>query len=60
MGNRYQHLEAAYSENQEAQSALQIIRDLGGEVSDSLFRQADRIGGLIYGLVQAEARARGD
>ena len=59
MGNRYQHLEAAYAENQEAQTALQIIRDLGGEVPDSLFRQADKIGGLIYGLVRAEDRARG-
>ena len=59
-GNRYQHLEAAYAENQEAQTALQIIRDVGGEVSDSLFHQADRVGGLIYGLVQAEARGRGE
>lgn len=60
LGNRYQHLEAAYAENQEAQTALQIIRDVGGEVSDSLFHQADRVGGLIYGLVQAEARGRGE
>ncbi len=60
MGNRYQHLEAAYGENQETQSALEMIRDLGGEVSDALLGQADRVGGLIFGLLRAEDRARGE
>jgi hypothetical protein len=60
MGNRYQHLEAAYGENQEVQTALQMIREQGGEVPDALFWQADRIGGLIFGLLRAERRARGE
>ena len=60
MGNRYQHLEAAFAENQEVQSALLLIRVQGGDVPEAMLRHADRIGGLIYGLLRSEARARGD
>jgi four helix bundle protein len=59
-GNRYQHLEAAYSENQEVQTDLVLIREHGFEVPLALLQQADRLGGLIYGLLRAEARAYGD
>ncbi len=38
MGNRYQHLEAAYAENQEVQSALMIIREQGGDVPSAVLR----------------------
>jgi hypothetical protein len=60
MGNRYQHLEAAYAENQEAQSDLMLIREHGGDVPNAVLRQADRLGGLIYGLLRAEARTQDD
>jgi four helix bundle protein len=59
MGNRYQHLEAAYSENQEVQTDLTLLRVHGVDVPISLSRQADRLGGLIFGLLRAEARAQG-
>jgi four helix bundle protein len=59
MGHRYQHLEAAYGENQEVQSDLALIRARGLDVPVSVARQADRLGGLIYGLLRAEMRARG-
>ena len=55
-GLRYIHLEAAYAENQEAQGDLEMLCDLGIEVPQSLIRQADRLGGLIYGLLRAENR----
>ncbi len=58
MGNRYQHIEAAYAENQEVQTALMLINGQGGEVPAGVIRQADRIGGLIFGLLRTEARAR--
>jgi hypothetical protein len=60
MGNRYQHLEAAYAESQETQTALQMISEHGGDVPEALLRQASRVGGLIFGLLRAEARARGE
>ncbi len=55
-GLRYIHLEAAYAENQETQSDLDMLCDLGIEVPESLISQADRLGGLIYGLLRAEIR----
>jgi hypothetical protein len=60
MGNRYQHLEGAYAENQEAQSGLGMVSDLGVEIPDEWYHLASRIGGLIYGLLRAEDRARGE
>jgi hypothetical protein len=30
------------------------------ELPPSVIRQADRLGGLIYGLLRADIRARGD
>ena len=58
MGNRYQHLEAAYAENQEVQSdlALMLARDV--RIPPVALHLADRLGALIYGLLRAEARAR--
>ena len=56
MGNRYQHLEAAYAETQEVQSDLVLIRARGVEIPQAVLRQADRLGGLIYGLLRAELR----
>lgn len=59
LGNRYQHLEAAYSENQEVQSDLRLMRARGVEVPGAVLCQADRLGGVIYGLLRAEARGGG-
>jgi len=56
MGHRYQHLEAAYGENQEVQSDLVLIRARGVEIPPAALNQADRLGGLIYGLLRAEVR----
>ncbi len=56
----YQHLEAAYAENQESQTALRLIVEQGGEVPTAVVRLADRIGGLIFGLLRAEARAESE
>jgi four helix bundle protein len=53
MGHRYQHLEAAYAENQEVQSDLLLIRARGVEVTPAVLNQADRLGGLINGLLRA-------
>ena len=58
MGNRTQHLEAAYSENQEVQTALSLLEARAIEVPHTIIRQADRLGGLIYGLLRADIRAR--
>ena len=60
MGNRYQHLEGAYGEAQEIMTALGIIHAYGGDIPETVKRLADRLGGLIYGLVRAEDRARGE
>jgi hypothetical protein len=57
VGNRYQHLEAAYAETLEVQTDLRLLRIHGVDVPASLNRQAERLGGLIYGLLRAEARA---
>jgi hypothetical protein len=59
-GNRYQHLEAAYAESQEVQTDLTLIREHGFDVPIAIIRQADRLGGLIYGLLRAEAKADRD
>ena len=56
LGNRYQHLEAAYAENQEVQSDLLLLGARDVEISGEVLRQADRLGGMIYGLLRAEAR----
>jgi len=58
LGNRYQHLEAAYAENQEAQSDLQLLRCRRVGFPSNVIKQAERLGGLIYGLLRAEGRAR--
>jgi len=55
-GNRYQHLEAAYAENQEVQSDLVLMRARGVEIPATALGQADRLGGLVYGLLRAELR----
>ena len=56
LGNRCQHLEAAYAENQEVQSDLVLMRARSVEIPVAILRQADRVGGLIYGLLRAELR----
>jgi four helix bundle protein len=56
MGNRYQHLEAAYAETQEVHTDLMLIRAHGFDIPVALLQQADRLGGLIYGLLRAETR----
>jgi hypothetical protein len=56
MGNRYQHLEAAYSENQEVQAALVLIKARQLDIPDTVIRQASRVGALIYVLLRAEVR----
>ena len=58
LGNRYQHLEAAYAENQEVQSDLALMLARGVRIPPAALQQADRVGALIYGLLRAEARAR--
>ncbi len=59
MGNRYQHLEAAYAENQEVQSDLLLLSARGIEIPGAMRDQADRLGSLIYGLLRAEVRGAG-
>ena len=59
MGNRTQHLEAAYAECQEVQTALSLLEARAIELPPSVITQADRLGGLIYGLLRADLRARG-
>jgi hypothetical protein len=56
LGNRYQHLEAAYAENQEVQSDLALMCARGVQISGAVIRHADRLGGLVYGLLRAERR----
>jgi hypothetical protein len=59
LGNRYRHLEAAYAENQELQSDLALMRARGVEIPPAVFHHADRLGGLIYGLLRAELQDAG-
>ena len=58
LGNRRQHLEAAYAENQEVQTDLLLLRSRGIPVPAVVVAQADRLGGLIYGLLRAEVSSR--
>jgi len=58
LGNRYQHLEAAYAENQEVQSDLALMAARGVEIPAAVHHSAKRLGGLIYGLLRAELRIR--
>jgi hypothetical protein len=53
-GNRYQHLEAAYAENQEVQEALLLLVQHRAHVPAALRAIAHRAGGLIFGLLRAE------
>jgi hypothetical protein len=55
-GNRTQHLEAAYAENQEVQSDLILLTGRGVRIPSSVTSLADRVGGLVYGLLRAEVR----
>ncbi len=59
LGNRYQHLEAAYAENQEVQSDLVLMQARGVEIPAAVLHHADQLGGLIYGLLRAELRDAG-
>jgi len=54
LGNRYQHIEAAYAENQEVQSDLYLLAHRGLEISAAINDQAQRLGGLIFGLLRKE------
>ena len=54
LGTRRQHLEAAYAERQEVQSALALIAARGVEIPDGVCESADRLGGLVYGLLRSE------
>jgi len=45
--------------NQEVQSDLALMRARGVEIPVAILRQADRLGGLIYGLLRAELRRDG-
>jgi len=56
LGNQYQHLEAAYAENQEVQNDLMLLRARGVTIPDVVVHRADRLDGLIYGLLHAELR----
>ena len=58
MGTRYQHLEAAYAEVQEAHSDLILISARGFHVPATATDLADRLGGLIYGLLRAEVSGK--
>jgi four helix bundle protein len=51
-GNRYQHLQGAYAEAREAGRALLLMRRLGLDVSDDTVALADRLGGLLFGLLR--------
>jgi four helix bundle protein len=51
-GNRYLHLQGAYAEAREAQRVLLLMTHLGLPVSGDTLRLADRLGGLLYGLLR--------
>ena len=57
-GNRGQHLEAAYAENLEVQSDLLLLAGRDVRVGSAIQALADRVGGLVYGLLRAEGRSR--
>jgi hypothetical protein len=54
LGNRYQHLEAAYAENQEVQSDLALLVGRRIQISASTVALASQVGGLVYGLLRSE------
>ncbi len=54
LGNRRQHLEAAYAEVQEVQTALALIAARGIEIPGDVIDRAQRLGGLVYGLLRCE------
>ncbi len=56
LGNRRQHLEAAYAENQEVQCDLLLLRGRGVDVPETVHCIANRLGGMVYGLLRAETR----
>jgi four helix bundle protein len=56
MGNRALHIEGAYGECQELRTALRLISARRIAIPESVVQQADRLGGLIYGLLRAERR----
>jgi len=56
LGNRTQHLEGAYAEVQEVQSALALIAARGVEIPNVVIDTADRLGGLVYGLLRSERK----
>jgi four helix bundle protein len=51
-GNRFQHLQGAYAEAREAQRALLLMQRLGLGVPTETVAQADRLGGLLFGLMR--------
>ena len=57
MGNRTQHIEGAYGECQEVRTALTLLSARGIAIPEAVLRQANRLGGLIYGLLRAERRS---
>ena len=56
LGNRYLHLEAAYAESQEVQSDLLLLKSRGLSGQADVLDQAERLGGLIYGLLRSEKK----
>ncbi len=52
-GNRRVHLERAYGETQEIKSDIDMLVACGVEVPDELVGLADRLGGLVYGLLRS-------
>ncbi len=57
LGNRRQHLEAAYAEVQEVQTALALIAARGIEIPSDVIAKADRLGGLVYGILRSTAQS---
>ncbi len=57
LGNRSQHLEAAYAEVQEVQTALALVAARGIEIPKVVVDAADHLGGLVYGLLRSARRA---
>jgi len=55
-GNRWVHLVRAYGECQEVQEDLEQLQDCGIDVPAELTQQADRLGGLIFGLLRSSLR----
>lgn len=51
-GNRYQHLQGAYAEAREAQRVLLLMTHLGLSVPADKLPLADRLGGLLFGLLR--------